>query len=363
MPLPPDPTYGPRASFGETGAGGPLPPESVLLGAWKGLKNSVGAERLGPDELQVAQNIDLDDLGQVRRRRGYTRVASGDWHSLFRAARGLYGVKDGDLVKVNPDYSTLVLQSGVGPDPLAWEEVGERLYFTSRSASGQVTAADVVVDWGRVGGDGQWLSPVVNPTATLAPVKGRLLRKPPLATQLAYYNGRLWLGQDTLLWATELYNYDLVDATKGFLPFESPITMILAVTDGLYVGTATDVWFLQGTLSEGMKRLHLLSQGVVPGSAVSLPNELVSPKDDRSKNAIVFLTSNGGLYAGQDAGAVYNLTEARFQFPNAQRAAALFRRQDGVNQYIAVADSGGTPASNARIGDYVDAEIRRFSGA
>jgi hypothetical protein len=26
-------------------------------------------------------------------------------------------------------------------------------------------------------------------------------------------------------------------------------------------------------------------------------------------------------------------------------------------------DSGGTPASTTRIGDYVDAEIRRFQGA
>ena len=69
-----------------------------------------------------------------------------------------------------------------------------------------------------------------------------------------------------------------------------------------------------------------------------------------------------GLCAGFNGGQSFNLTQNTMVFPDASNAAALFRRQDGVNSYVAVADSGGTPSSNARIGDYVDAEIRRFQG-
>jgi hypothetical protein len=39
----------------------------------------------------------------------------------------------------------------------------------------------------------------------------------------------------------------------------------------------------------------------------------------------------------------------------------MFRRQDGVNQYVSVLDSEGGPADNARIGSYVDAVLLKKS--
>lgn len=344
--MPPDPTQ---------------PPESVLLQAWKGLRNTVSAERLGPDELVTARNVDLDDAGQPHRRRGYTRVAEGNWHSLFRSGRGIYAVRDGDLVKVRPGYTTQILASGLGPGPLAWCEVGPTLYFSSAVDSGKISAADVVTDWGAVGGDGTWLSPVVNPTATLNPVRGKQLGKPPMATAMCWLNGRIWMASGATLWATELYLYDFVDKTRNYLMFESDITVVGAVTDGMYVGTRSGVWFLTGTLAE-MRRVPVLTAGAVPGSLVPAPPDLVSPQREHSRSAVLFLTT-AGLCVGHDGGALDNLTETRVLLPDAERAAALFRRQDGVNQYIAVADSGGTPTTGARIGDFVDAEIRRFTGA
>ena len=58
---------------------------------------------------------------------------------------------------------------------------------------------------------------------------------------------------------------------------------------------------------------------------------------------ITEISAGNGYTAGGDAGS----------------AAAFYRRQDGVNQYIAVTNSGGTPSANTRIGDYVDAELIR----
>jgi hypothetical protein len=60
---------------------------------------------------------------------------------------------------------------------------------------------------------------------------------------------------------------------------------------------------------------------------------------------------------------VYNLTEDRVWFPDAVAAAAMYREQDGIRQYVGVLNSAGGPTSTARLGDYVDAEIRRFRGA
>lgn len=101
----------------------------------------------------------------------------------------------------------------------------------------------------------------------------------------------------------------------------------------------------------------------MPGSLLSVPEELLGLENSASsKNAVLFMTDSG-LFAGLDGGICYNLTQNRVLFPDAASVAAMFRRQDGINQYVGVLDSQGSPASAARIGDYVDVEIRRFRGA
>ena len=81
-------------------------------------------------------------------------------------------------------------------------------------------------------------------------IKGKLLKPPPLATIITYFNGRIYLAVGNTVWFTELYLYDWVDSVKGFLPFENNVTVLTAVSDGLYVGTETAVWYLSGTGSE-----------------------------------------------------------------------------------------------------------------
>lgn len=343
-------------------------PESIILQKFSGLRNTVTPERLAPDELARAVNVDIDDAGQIRRRRGYTRVSSGRWHSLFRSDSGaVYGVKDGSLGIVRPNYTFTSLQSGFTDEPLSYVQVGADIYFSALTNSGRITASNTVVPWGAVVDAGTWLSPVVNPTETLPPIAGRQLGKPPMATSLAYFNGRIYLANDRALWATELYLYNYTDKTKNYKYFEAPITALGAVADGIYVGTEIALWFLSGPF-DAMKRVLVLDAGVLPGSMVAVPSELIHPQGQVNPAAplpagtVVAFMTTAGLVAGLDSGQIFNLTQTRVLFPEAISMAAFFRRQDGINQYIGVADSGGTPTTAARIGDYVDAVIVRSLG-
>lgn len=345
------------------------PPEAITFGKFTGLRNTVTAERLSPSELASAVNIDLDDAGQARRRRGYTLKLSGDIHSLFGANDGsIYGVRNNNLVIINPDYSTEVLKVGLnsdpsaGLDPLCWAQVGDTIYYSSRSDSGQIKNG-AVLPWGAQDAAGEWFSPVLNPTANLPAIRGKLLAAPPMASCMTYFNGRLYLAQGRTLWATELFSYNFVDKTRGFRMFEGEITLLGTVGDGIYVGTDEGLWFMTGSWGE-MKRSRIMDSAVIPGSMVDIPAELANPPqvpadaDTPMKISISFLTTTGFCVA-QDGGQAYNLTEDKVVFPDAVRSAALYRRQDGINQYIAVTDSGGTPTASTRIGDYVDAELIR----
>lgn len=337
------------------------PQESLILQQWAGLKNTVAPERLGPEELVTARNVDIDDVGQPRRRRGKTLVASGNWHSIWTAEGGqVYGVKNNWLGTVAANYTHTPLVQ-VGNDPLAYVNLGPDVFYVSIDSSGVLKNGVTPAAWGEFVSPGEWVSPVVNPTATLPEVRGRLLGKPPLARYLAERNGRIYLANDRVVWATELYQPHYVDKTRNFWMFESEVTGMGVVSDGLYVGTTTGLYFIAGTHIDPVRR-NASPYGVLHGSMIPVPPDVIVGHSDATKLALLCMTETG-LTACYDGGNIQPLTYATHWFPNIQSVSALFREQDGVKQYVAVADSRGTPTSNARIGDYVDAEIRRFSGA
>jgi hypothetical protein len=350
----------------------PLEDASLVFSKWNGLKNTVNPERLAPEDLAVGINIDLDDVGQPHRRRGYQQVATGDFHSLFNAEdETVYGVKNNALGIINKDYSFTSLRTGLNSDPtagmspLSYAQVGTNIYFSSAQDNGIIDTVGVkVLPWGQ--GQDIFLSPVLNPTANLPAIRGKLVGPPPLARFITYYNGRIFLAQGNTVWVTELYSYSLVDRTRGYYMFEAEVTMLGTVGDGVYVGTKEGLWFLTGTHKEGMPRKRVIDTGVIPGTMVYIPAELGNPPqvgldvDSEMQVSIAFMTSNGFCVA-EDGGAAYNLTESKFFFPFAARGASMFRRQDGMNTFVTVLDSEGGPVNNARIGDYVEAEIIRFN--
>lgn len=340
----------------------PEPPESITLGVFAGIKNTVSPERLAAGELEAAVNVDIDDAGQLRRRRGYALQDAAAYHSAVTLGTRSLVVRDGVLGDIDAglNFSALTV---VGSDHLSYTAVGDVIYFASRSVSGKIIGT-TVHPWGEEGGAGEWISPVMRPTETLGAISGQTLSRPPLATEIEYYKGRIYLADGKWLWATELYLYDKLDRTKNFIPFEHDITMVRAVSDGLFVGTTAQLFFLQGILAKGMERTLVVDSPVVRGSAVWAPTADVHPQAKNAPvpegNSPVFMTGDG-ICVGLDGGTVYNLTRGRVGFPSAQSAAALYREDQGANAYVAVADSAGGPSANVRIGDYVDAEIVRAS--
>lgn len=354
----------------------PLPPpqiqappdDGVMFDTFSGIKNTVAPEKLTARQLSRARNVDLDDLGQVHRRRGRTLVATGNWTALFtaRAPALTFGVQDGNLVLVKPDYSTRVLGAGMAPDPVAWVQVGATLYFCSPRNSGQIDLRTLAVSpWGTsANGKEFWFSPVVNPEPGLGQVGGKLLGPPPLGNCLTWHNGRIYIGAGSVVWGTELYLYNYVDKTKGFRQFESAITGLIAVEDGVYVGTMDGLYFLSGTFNEHVRTIRERA-GVVPGSMVQVPGELVDPEGRRfpdlprpTSKAMACLTTDG-VVIGLGGGVTHNLTRTEIVLPTAIRATTMFRQEDGMNTVVVAQQSGGTPTENAKFGDYLSATVIR----
>lgn len=122
---------------------------TVLIDSFKGLNNILRPEDTSSQFLKKAENIDIDKAGKIHKRKGYTKVDTGNYTSLWSSENSseCYGVKDGNLVRIHNDYSTSIVRSGVGSDPISFDEINNQIFYSSISVNG-VIENGVSRSWG-----------------------------------------------------------------------------------------------------------------------------------------------------------------------------------------------------------------------
>jgi len=118
----------------------PKHPKTVELTTFNGLNNVLPPERTDPKYLKTAMNIDIDKSGGIRKRKGYTRVDTGNYHSLWADGGDCFAVKDGNIVQIRDDYSISNIFTGVGDTPISFAKVDDSTYYTSEGYTGVITA-------------------------------------------------------------------------------------------------------------------------------------------------------------------------------------------------------------------------------
>lgn len=171
--------------------------------------------------------------------------------------------------------------------------------------------------------------------------------------KLAYFNGRLLVAAGSVLWYTEPLRYGLTDARYNFVQFADDITVLYAGDSGVHVATETATHYLRGANPVEWTALHILPYGAPSTAAVELPGSYVSIE----ANTVGVWQSNNGIVAALDGGAVVNLTEKKVAMPNYAMAASLYREQDGIRQFMAVAKQA-SEANRLRASDEFTIEVR-----
>lgn len=97
--------------------------------------------------LTEATNIDLDDAGKPRRRRGFTEAIAGSSHSLYSTEAGdVFAVISGYLCYIRDDLTTVQLTAAT--DPFHYNEHNGKVYARSRSQSLVIEADLTTHAWG-----------------------------------------------------------------------------------------------------------------------------------------------------------------------------------------------------------------------
>lgn len=125
----------------------PNHPKTVNIDSFKGLNNVLRPERTPPQYFKEADNIDIDKSGGIQKRKGFSSLIAGEFHSCWADNSLCFVVRDGDLCSLDTLWNTQVVQAGVGKSPISYFRLDDSVYFSSTDFNG-VIEDGVVRSWG-----------------------------------------------------------------------------------------------------------------------------------------------------------------------------------------------------------------------
>lgn len=193
------------------------------------------------------------------------------------------------------------------------------------------------------------------PTSTLSiPLRSWFEYPFPACGNLEYYKGRIFGSNGKFVYFTSALRYRLIRMDQNFYAFESDVTMIKAVPDGVYISDSeATYWFSGGDADEPGKyiRRQVLPYPATPGTGINIPN-----------STDVAWFSTRGWCIGSAGGKVENRMEGNVvPSQHYEFGAALFRENDSLRQLVG-AVQGGADANSLRATDFVEAEVVRSFG-
>lgn len=208
-----------------------------------------------------------------------------------------------------------------------------------------ITGADGEV-FGRVEVDiSAGVADILTPSHTGAQCQTLLLEPMPPGDIVRFSNGRLLVARGNLLIYSEPYLPGLYRASKNYIPYPKPITIMEPCDKGVFVAADKTRWY-QGDIAQAPVR-DVLPYGAVP---LSGGNDPTSPDT-------CFWVSERGLVFGSADGSVKNVQEEQLALAGGTAGAAVYRERDGQRHVIT---SVQDPARSGAGFDFrIDAEIIR----
>lgn len=250
----------------------------------------------------------------------------------------LGGLRAGTVRIVQTAIAPSGFESGASsPVAITIPEGGGVSVTVPTGASFFVYATDVDGDVFRQVG-GMWTSGtsfVVGKSQRGKVVESLFASRPPAGGYLAEYMGRIWIANGSVLWFTDSKSPHWVFQESGYFQFDAPIVLLAAVNDGLFVGTAQDVSFMQGTSPSEMVRKSVWLRGAVESSSpVKIPSDILSQQPLGQSCAWIDL--DGVLCLGRSGGVVQPIGADAYRAGKASRVSLSYFEHDGLRQIAGV---------------------------
>lgn len=157
----------------------------------------------------------------------------------------------------------------------------------------------------------------------------------PAGQLVGYFAGRAYVAKGPYLWYSLPYEYELCDLRTGYIGFDTTVNTFSPVVDGIFVGTAKSIHWLEGTDPTTFKREQRASFGSVRGTEALVPGYLFGEEDEEGNTKVqaedvqTFMTARG-VCAGFNGGTFKNVTGGRYFPVEASEGSSLLKVRGGT---------------------------------
>jgi hypothetical protein len=162
----------------------------------------------------------------------------------------------------------------------------------------------------------------------------QFLQEMPAGQIVRYQNGRQFVARGReLLWSEPL-RYGMFNPLRNRVRFTHDIDLAEPVgNEGFFVAAGARTFWLSGRNPAEYSQRTARAAGVVPGSPTRVPGNVLGL--DAAEDLPVWLARTGHFCVGTPGGTVVVLKDGEAVVDGADRAALLFRQQDGLQQILA----------------------------
>jgi len=280
---------------------------------------------VGVAYLAEAYNVDFDVTGAISRRLGFEETGiTGDCHSLFWNGGECLFVRNNTLCLLAEDMSYTVLREGISSEKkMQYAQVGDAIVYCNGVQKGVI----------RDGKDYAYSMP----PKTHYPDQTKVYNDPPTGSIVRTFAGRTWIAGGNTLWYSEPYGPNLFRLSANYLAFPSKIAMVAPVFGGIFVSTASKIYFLQGTVPGQMVQNIVAHYPVIEGTDCEVDGIAVGGGKVSPLPMQMFTTSKG-ICVGTAEGNLINLTYETLEYPAARIGSVLYTG----NKYIAALGEGSS---------------------
>ena len=294
---------------------------TLRFSQFKGINNVDDPIRLhegnkvsGITSLIEAENVDVDDKRMLSRRDGFlTPRVAGITHSIWSNENEdiCFFVEGTELKQLFSDDTTVVVKTGLTPGlGMNYVEINNVVVVTNNQFIGYIE-------------DGTYKE-------FTAPTNyGKVPAKP--GHLIEVFNNKLLVAIGDSIYFSDSMMLNQFDDKKGYHQFHGVISMIKAVSDGVYISDSKNTYFLAGGDFAKAQQRKVADYLAFNDGAVKIEAEELA-LEGFSGRAILWL-SEKGFCVGTDGGHFANITK-RVYSPgsNWNKGAGIFRKDKG--QYI-----------------------------
>lgn len=187
-------------------------------------------------------------------------------------------------------------------------------------------------------------------------LRTQFLEAMPAGAHLEEWGGRLFIAVNNVLYYSMPYQYGMTNLYTNYIMMPERITMVQAVGNTLFI-SAGKTYALQGQNPQESSMREVADYPAIEGTNVKVDQRVFGAEGQAGM--VAMWMSEAGLCAGLEGGAFRNITETKYVPRTGDLGNALFRQQDGKNQYIGVVRPDDGEISRVYTSDVATAEIYR----